>query len=130
MELSNADRVWNRAAMERGGSRPREADRALSALLLAHGLVMNGGVAHAIECLSEAELEAACEGFVFFGFGAVASLRRSVEAHTYDDVAEDVDEEGDKFDSEYARLVPDDSTVVARFEEYYRDRPLAFAPPD
>jgi len=128
MELSKADLVWNRAATDHGGSKPREGDRALSALLLAHGLVMNGGVEHAIECLSEAELEAACEGFVFFGFGTVAALLRSVEVPEFDDLAEDVDDKGGELDSEYSRLVPADSTLVARFEKYYHERPFAFAP--
>jgi hypothetical protein len=57
-ELSTADRVWNRAALDAGGSPPREGDRALAALLLAHGMIMNGGVDHAVEALSAEELAA------------------------------------------------------------------------
>ena len=52
MQLSLADQIWNRAALESGGPAAREGDRALAALLLAHGMVMNGGVGHALEVLS------------------------------------------------------------------------------
>jgi hypothetical protein len=42
--MTNADEVWNRAALEGGGPEPREGDVALATLLRAHGLAMNGGV--------------------------------------------------------------------------------------
>jgi hypothetical protein len=44
-----ADHVWNRAALDGGGPKPRDGDRALADLLLAHGLIMNGGLGHALE---------------------------------------------------------------------------------
>jgi hypothetical protein len=72
MSEPNADRVWNRAALEAGGPSPAKGDRALAALLLAHGLVMNGGVHHALRCMQPAELMAAAEGFSFFSLADVA----------------------------------------------------------
>jgi hypothetical protein len=66
MGMTEANRVWNRAALEEGGRAPREGDRALAALLLAHGMVMNGGVQHATEALSADEMAAAAAGFRYF----------------------------------------------------------------
>jgi hypothetical protein len=67
-------RVWNRACFEHGGPAKREGDTALAALLLAHGLVMNGGLFHAVGCLREHELSAPCQGFSYFGFAAVIAV--------------------------------------------------------
>ena len=61
MKMTSADRVWNRAALEAGGDSPGLGDRALASLLLVHGLVMNGGVHRAIECVEPAELVAAVD---------------------------------------------------------------------
>ena len=38
MNQSDADKVWNRAAMQGGGDSPGPGDRALASLLLLHGL--------------------------------------------------------------------------------------------
>ena len=50
--LSEADLVWNRAAMEAAGEQPRQGDVAPASLLSLHNLAMNGGLLHAIERLS------------------------------------------------------------------------------
>lgn len=55
MSRSQADAVWNRAALEGGGAHPKAGDSALPALLRAHGYIMNGGVHHVVECLSPEE---------------------------------------------------------------------------
>jgi hypothetical protein len=47
-------------------------DRALAALPLFHGLAMNGGIPHAVECLQPDEQEAARRGYQFFGFDDAA----------------------------------------------------------
>ena len=72
--MTSADLVWNRAALDSGGSNPRDGDQALAALLLAHGLVMNGGVRHACSSLGPEELHAAVSGYRFFGFEEIATL--------------------------------------------------------
>jgi hypothetical protein len=74
MRLAEIDQVWNRAALQSGGLNPGEGDRALAALLVAHGMVMNGGVAHALESLSSEERSAAAAGFRFFSFSDIADL--------------------------------------------------------
>jgi len=62
--LSQADIIWNRACGE-DSLRSHPGDRVLADLLLAHGLAMNGGVLHAVECLSSDELLDAESGYVF-----------------------------------------------------------------
>lgn len=115
-----ANLVWNRAALEDGGAEPREGDRALASLLLIHGLVMNGGVQHAVETLSAAELTAGQRGFEFFGFHDVASLLSVAAA------ARDGDE--DELDREYAKLIPTDGALTSRFKELFLMLPERFAP--
>jgi hypothetical protein len=76
-KLTEADLIWNRACtllMLRSG------DRALAALLSFHGLAMNGGVLHALDCLNPKELEAAVSGYRFFGLNDVGDLL--IEANT------------------------------------------------
>ena len=51
MELSDQSRVWNRAALDAGGEAPLQGDAALAALLALHGMIMNGGIDHALEAL-------------------------------------------------------------------------------
>jgi hypothetical protein len=43
-------------------------------MLLAHGLVMNGGVEHAVECLTPEEFAATKEGYRYFELPDVAAL--------------------------------------------------------
>jgi hypothetical protein len=54
-ELSHADLVWNRACY--GRLRELPGDRSLADMIAAHGLVMNGGVFHAVDCIAAEELE-------------------------------------------------------------------------
>lgn len=124
--MTSADRVWNRAALEAGGESPGVGDRALASLLLVHGLVMNGGVHHAIECVESVELAAAADGYSFFGLNNVAEFFRGAAT---DPVLSawngDTEVEANR---RYAEMVPDDAHLVARFEEAFRDRAEQFAP--
>jgi hypothetical protein len=117
---TDEDLIWNRAALDAGGTAPREGDRALAALLRAHGMVMNGGVGHAIEVLSRDELLEAVAGFRFFGFQEVAALLENAATHGVDD--EEV------ADSGYARFIPNDDTITRCFSGLLRARREAFAP--
>jgi hypothetical protein len=119
MELTTADRVWNRAAMASGGPNPGEGDRALAALLLAHGMVMNGGVEHAIEALSPSELSAAAAGYRFFSFNEVARLLEEIAGNEFIDSA---------VDQRYAELVPTDMVIVGRFRDLFSSSPSVFSP--
>lgn len=57
--------------MDDGGANPSAGDNALASLLYTHGLVMNGGVLHAIECCTDTELDAALDGYRFFSFDSI-----------------------------------------------------------
>ena len=117
--------IWNRAC-EGGAESPRTGDRALSNLLLAHGLVMNGGLLHAAECLTPSELAGALDGYRFFGLDSTAKLlihsREVVEAD------EDLESQEAALDRAYVQLVPDDTFLFARFEQHLASHPEDFAP--
>lgn len=117
MRLSVEDLIWNRAALESGGPAPRAGDAALAAALAVHGLVMNGGVHHAIQVLAGSELQGAIKAFRFLSLGTVASLF---------EVAEGVDE--DLANQRYWDAIPNDDELQNRFRAAYRYSPEAFAP--
>ena len=119
MELSERDHVWNRAALEAGGAIPPEGDRALAALLAVHGMVMNGGIDHAVEALTAGEFAAGIAGFRYFDLLEVASV---LEAAIVADVSWEL------LNSKYGALVPEDGTLVRAFARKYLASPAAFAP--
>ena len=122
--MTTADLIWNRAC-EGGGPNPCNGDRALAALLKAHGLAMNGGVLHAVECLNAAELAEAESGYRFFRYGRVADLLSRARKIREADL--DLEPHEPQLDNNYAALIPDDSSLVERFEHLYRTRPSEFA---
>ena len=119
MQLSHEDRVWNRAAVDGGGATPGAGDRALSSLLLVHGLVMNGGVEHAVEVLSPNEVAAAILGFRYFEFVDVAELLQSVASGKLS---------AEELDQRYWDLIPNDEAIAQKFKTRFRLSPNAFAP--
>ncbi len=120
-----AEIVWNRAALERGGSDPREGDVALSATILAHSLIMDGGVLHALDVLSDEEFVGAAAGYASFGFADVAALLvRAQKAATSGELPEEADA---TFDAEYAGCIPDDGRLFAAFETDFDRRPDRYA---
>jgi hypothetical protein len=121
MELNRADLVWNRAALDSGGPTPGEGDRALAALLLAHGLIVNGGVEHALEVLSVEEVRAAIAGFDFFGLAEVSRLLAAALDQGLGDAPEEAD-------SRYGHLVQNDDVIVERFQTVFRSSPEKFSP--
>ncbi len=125
-EMTPADLVWNRAAMEDGGESPALGDVALASLLYAHGLVMNGGVLHAVELLTSDELSDARDGYRFFGLSEVASLLAN--AKTLFDADDGLDKHESRLDREYWKSVPDDSSLVKRFEVRFTSSPSDFSP--
>jgi hypothetical protein len=130
-ELSRADVIWNRACA-RDATASSQGDRALAALLLLHGLVMNGGVLHAVKCLTPQELACAMSGYRYFGFDDVAVMladaKSFVEAHddlySHDDI-ESIDADLDK---RYLASIPSDNTLFARFAACLLRDPSQFAP--
>ena len=121
--MTAADTIWNRAC-EGGDQNPSAGGQALAALLKAHGLVMNGGVLHAVECLSASELSAAESGYRFFSLGVVADLlsraRKILEANR------DLESFEAQLDQDYETLIPDDSALYEQFERIYTTRPAEF----
>ena len=117
---SRQDEIWNRACLEDGGSEAREGDRALASLLQAHGLIMNGGVLHAIEALSQEERAAAIAGYRYFGLLAAAQILS--QHHEGTDAAEHA------ANSTYALAVRDDDVLVHAFRVLLLAHPEAFSP--
>src|ERR1700752_256400 len=113
-ELTHADRIWNRACGE-DPLRSLPGDRALADLLRAHGLAMNGGGLHAVECLTVSELSDANDGYRFYGLDEVASLLS--RARGLFEVGEGLESHELQLDRQYAALIPSDSTLVERFEK-------------
>ena len=117
------DAIWNRAAFLGGKAGPAAGDTALSALLLAHGQVMNGGVLNCCQDgLSEDELRAAADGYRYFGLSGVADLLTRARLIAATD-AEDA-EAG--LDVEYAGMIPEDNALVQRFEAKFKEDPTQF----
>jgi hypothetical protein len=123
-DLTKADMIWNRAC---GGHtlRALPGDRALADLLRAHGLAMNGGVLHAVECLTPSQIAAAQSGYRFFGLEALAALlgraRRILEA------GKALEHHERQLDRQYAELVPSDSSLMECFKARLASEPAAFA---
>jgi hypothetical protein len=85
-------------------SKPTPRDLA-SAVWITHGLVMNGGVLHAVEVLKPTELDTAIAGYEHFGLAGAARVLSL--AKTLGEIEKDATEA--RFDREYATAVPDDA---------------------
>lgn len=87
---------------------------------------MNGGIHHALEIGSERERLQAADGYRFFGLDGVAALLLRADEHPIlSRWTDETEHEGDRL---YARLVPDDSTLVRMFEAVFARRLDEFAP--
>src|SRR6266404_4346418 len=104
-KLAQADMIWNRAC-GKDPVRSLPGDRALADLLKAHGLAMNGGVLHAVECLNASELSDAESGYRFYGLDAVATLLG--RAKTILDANDNLGFHERELDQQYAAIIPDD----------------------
>lgn len=114
--------VWNRAAMHGGGAAPRAGDAALSALLIAHGYVMNGGVVHALEGLDADELARAIEGYRFFGLASAAQvLEQAIKSPRNEETEH-------RLNAAYAEVIPNDDAIGDRFKEHLAAHPELYAP--
>lgn len=125
-ELTQADVIWNRACGDTS-LRALPGDRALADMLGAHSLVMNGGVLHAIECLTTSKLSDAKAGYVFFGLDGIASL--FTRASALFEKGDDPEVHEVQLDREYCELIPSDDALVERFEKHLESHPSEYAPP-
>jgi hypothetical protein len=124
-EVTEAEMIWNRACGQ-GRLRSLPGDRALADLLSAHGLVMNGGVLHAVECLTAEELTDAEAGYRFYGFAEVASLLTC--ARKLFETCDDFERHEQQLSRRYAALIPSDSSILGRFEQRLKSSPSDFMP--
>ncbi len=125
MEFTIAHRIWNRACGDSDTS-ALAGDVALEFLLLAHGYIMNGGVFHAADDLDTDLLIEAQAGYRSFGFCDIADLLD--RARSIPKAGRDVDYGELELGKRYYASVPDDSTLFARFEQHFREKPKDFAP--
>ncbi len=123
-ELTNRDKIWNRAC-EGGGHSPRAGDMALASTLLFHGPAMNGGVLHAIECLTSEQLIAAKAGYIYFGFDAIAALIASAERAIRE--GEDLEDLEATLDQQYWAAIPDDGVLAKSFEYHQSQHPFEYS---
>ncbi len=124
-QLTESDLIWNRACGE-DPLRDLPGDHALADLLYAHGLAMNGGVLHAVECMTADELADADAGYWYFGLGDIASLL--ARARGIFETSDDLGSHEQQLDGEYAQFLPTDSALVERFERQLKLHPSDFAP--
>jgi len=87
---------------------------------------MNGGVFHAVECLTADELSDAESGYRFYGLDGVASLL--ARARTLLDADEDLEFYESQLDNEYADSIPDDASLGMRFKQHLKGNPSEYAP--
>lgn len=124
-ELTNTALIWNRAC----GSDAvclLAGDRALEALLLVHGYVMNGGVFHAVEGIDAELLADAQSGYRYFGFDDAANLFN--DAKSIFESGQNLKQFEIMLGNRYTALIPDDTALFNRFEDCLRRNPSEFAP--
>jgi hypothetical protein len=124
-EFTKADLIWNRACACSAVTHS-PGDRALEAMLAFHGAAMNGGVLDALEHFGTDELEDAEAGYRYFGLEGVADLLN--EAKSISKTGDDLDLWETELDRRYGAIVPNDTTLVARFEMIFHRTPSEFAP--
>ncbi|MEE2730693.1 MAG: hypothetical protein VYA55_07700 [Pseudomonadota bacterium] len=124
-QLTSSEKVWNRACMKAGGSALRVGDKALAAMIYFHGLAMNGGVLHALECCNDSEISSAINGFGFYGF---MSIKIMIEDNIHLIGSDDcLEEEDNRLNNEYEAAIERDQVLVDRFEKHFKDNPDQYA---
>lgn len=111
------DAIWNRACANLGTGL---GDRHLRALLLVHGMVMNGGPHHAADVCSAEQIAAAVEAADYFHLTSLAPLIGDLPAAKDDDAADE------RLSEAYNYLVPGDSTFFEAFANRYAASPEDF----
>lgn len=90
----------------------RQPEELESAVWVAHGYVMNGGILHAAESLAPEELERAIAGYGRFGLAAAADLLAAARQ-----LPESEKENAEaRLDEEYAAAVPSEAFLEAAIE--------------
>lgn len=124
-EATKPDLIWNRACNV-GLNFLLRGDRALAAMIVFHSAAMNGGVLHALECITPRDIAAAEEGYRFFDLNNVAELLNEFKSGPKDDC--DLDAWESELDGRYGQLVRDDSVLFESFKRALESKPSDFAP--
>lgn len=127
--MDAADEIWNRAAVNGGGSDPGLGDLALTSVLRLHNLIMSGGLLDAVERTTPEQLEAAQAGYRWLRLDpaadVVAMVQQEVGAGALDD-----DDRAEvlevRADDEYGQAIPGDQTLVDAFRTRLAEAPDAF----
>ena len=129
--MTDADEIWNRAC-DPDGPFSHPGDAALAAVLLCHGMAMNGGLLHAVQGLEPDQRERAVDGFRLLGLddaaAAVEAVARQAARLTDDDVArqERLEVEAGR---RYDEALPEwDETIDRAFRAHLERHPEAYAP--
>jgi hypothetical protein len=119
VELTAADRVWNRAC-EYEFTPTRGGDRLLKAAIALDGLAQNAGLGHALDVLNDDEAREAAAAFRHFDLPDAAQVVEDALSLS-DEEARDV-----KTEKYYEAA----ASLDAAFAHYYADHPEQFdAPP-
>lgn len=127
----DADAIWDRAC-DPSLAATHTGDAALAAVLLCHGMAMNGGLLHAVGALEPDQRARAVAGFRLLGLDPAAAAVDEVAAQAADlhpddaDAAERLEEEaGRRYD---AALPEWDETIERAFRAHLDRHPEAYAP--
>ncbi|MFQ1002027.1 hypothetical protein [Modestobacter sp. SSW1-42] len=128
---SAADVIWDRFC-DPDAPTTYPGDAAMVAVLLCHGMAMNGGLLQACEALEPDQRAAAVAGFRLLGLDdaaeAVAEVARRADALAGDlgEAGEQLEEEADRLYR--AALAEGDETIDRAFRSHLERNPEAYAP--
>ena len=124
-DLTLPEKIWQRACGN-GPASPGTGDTALMAMLTFHGLVMNMGALHAIQCLTADQVAASRAGYRYFGFGNIAGIIGAGQ-HA---IAQELDEGEleEMLEEAYGAIIDDDGVLLKAFEAHYAHAPADYAP--
>jgi hypothetical protein len=119
--MAEVEQAWNRACATEPGTGP--GDRHLHALLDVHGMLMNGGVDHAVEVKTAEQFARAADACDYLGLPEVTALLRRMPGSELTDEAEA------ELSSAYWSQA-EDSLLYAAFKRRWEQAPGDFAPLD
>jgi len=124
-DLTLPEKIWQRACGN-GPASPGTGDIALMAMLTFHGLVMNMGALHAIECLNAEQVAASRAGYRYFGFGNIAGVIGAGQ-HA---IAQGLDESEleETLEEAYGAIIEEDGVLLKAFEAHFAQAPADYAP--
>jgi hypothetical protein len=125
-----ADDIWNRAALEAGGTAPAAGDVALSAALRLHSSAMSDGVLDAVENMTDEELDAAEAGYRWLHVPAASEAIAEVRRAIADGALEDPERASAlemAADDHYEEAIENDAALDNAFRARLRTNPESFS---